>query len=66
MKGGRKTYADIFNINSLDVGKGSGIAKVGIDTSQTLAAGGADVVEDDVSFVADLAIPARAVELAEV
>lgn len=60
-----ETYADIVDIGSDDVGKGSSITKVGVDTSETLAIGGADVVEDDMSLVADLAVTTRAVELAE-
>lgn len=59
------TYTNVVNLRGNDVGEGSSISKVGVDASQTLAISGTDVVENNMSLVADLAVAARAVELAK-
>lgn len=60
-----KTYADVLDARSFDVGEGSRVAEVGVDASERLSVGSADVVEDDMSLGADFAVAACAVELAE-
>ena len=59
--------ADLLGAGGAGVGDGGGVAVVGVDTSEELAAGGLDVLDGDGALGAvALAVTARPVELAEV
>ena len=59
--------ADLLGAGGAGVGDGGGVAVVGVDASEELAAGGLDVLDGDGALGAvALAVAARPVELAEV
>lgn len=65
--GALELLADLLDVGSAGGGvDGGGVAEVGVDADEELAAGGLDVLDDNVALGALLAVAAGAVELAEV
>ena len=62
-----KLLADLLDVGSAGSAvDGSGVTEVGVDTGEKLAAGGLDVLDNNVALGALLAVSAGAVELAKV